>query len=115
VGRGSDRELGDLLTGGGVHVAPGGLVGCRDPVSADQHAAVAEAELVAVRLDGCDHGPAPLGRTRSSYFGAYTGRGGAARIASTAGPARLAGPGGVHEGRCRSSSRQNPPAKGRPP
>src|SRR6266576_3541088 len=31
--------------------------------------------------------PAPLGRTRSSYLGAYTGRGGAARIASMAGNA----------------------------
>jgi hypothetical protein len=59
VGRGGDRELGDLLAGGGVHVAPGGLVGRRNPVSVDQHAAVAEAELVAVRLDGCDHARLP--------------------------------------------------------
>ena len=60
VFRGGDREFGYLLPGGGVPVAPGGLVGRGDPVSADQHAAVAEAEFVAVRLDGCDHDRLPL-------------------------------------------------------
>jgi hypothetical protein len=59
VGRGGDRERGDLLTGGGVPVAPGGLVGRCHPVPVDQHAAVAEAEFVAVRLDGCDHDRLP--------------------------------------------------------
>jgi hypothetical protein len=48
-----------LLAGGGVHMAPGDLVGGRDPIAVDQHAPGAEAELVAVRLDGCDHARLP--------------------------------------------------------
>jgi len=60
VRRRRDRERGDLFPRRGVPVAPGGLVGRRHPVPVDQHAAVAEAEFVAVRLDGCDHDRLPL-------------------------------------------------------
>src|SRR6266704_2947585 len=48
-------ERADLLPGGGVAVAPGALAGGLHPVPVDQHAAVGEPELVAVRLDGGDH------------------------------------------------------------
>jgi len=34
-------------------VAP--ALGRVEPLAVDQHAAVAQAELVAMRLDGCDH------------------------------------------------------------
>jgi len=60
VGRAGDRERGDLLAGGGMGVAPGAAVGGRGPLPVDQHEAVAETEFVAMRLDGCDHCPAPL-------------------------------------------------------